>query len=542
MNKTVKRRRVSRILSALFVLLFLSCITLAIVGVTYADKAHTPDHVLNYDIGRLFWADGVSDIYEDGTYRLNLFDSLPVGEDGMKIIAPGANDGGAMRLVNKTSHSVDYVATIFLINDAGVPITADFTNFNSLNRATDYTLPSDLSSAKVLRAVEGRIEGYGATDFYISWEWAFSSGAEGDTLDTAIGDLEISEVTLGVYLTVYDSLEPKLPTDDDGYLNIDTNGDYYRDTNLDTDNDGEAEINVDIDGDYIPDINIDTGVDYIPDINIDINGDCSPDFNFDNDSNGKPDHSILPFEIIDGVLKLDTESASMVFDAISGVDSKIKLDNFGIPLTAVEISSDALREYSERGGDLNLVYPGFVVYISGDALRDIADAAKGSSVTITANSMVKQSFNDRQIEAFGDKYVAIGVEFSVTSGGTLLNSKIDGGMEISVPHKLHEGTASDEYILYSVDKSGNLTEGSFEYMGDMVVFSIGDDAECVLLYQNGDLSDDIVTPEPPECSCIICLFGGGCALCWLCWLVMILAALLILVLIIGVILILIYGL
>ena len=158
MNKTVKKRRISRILSALFMLLFLILSSIAIVGVTYADKAHIPDHVLNYDTNRLFWEEGTSDIYEDGTYRLNLFDSLPVGNDGMKIIAPGANDGGSMRLINRTSHKIEYTAAIFLINSDGVPITADFTNFDSLNRVVNYTPPFDIGNAKILRAVEGELD------------------------------------------------------------------------------------------------------------------------------------------------------------------------------------------------------------------------------------------------------------------------------------------------------------------------------------------------------------------------------------------------
>ena len=542
MNKTVKKRRISRILSALFMLLFLILSSIAIVGVTYADKAHIPDHVLNYDTNRLFWEEGTSDIYEDGTYRLNLFDSLPIGNDGMKIIAPGANDGGSMRLINRTSHKIEYTAAIFLINSDGVPITADFTNFDSLNRVVNYTPSLDIGNAKILRAVEGELDGYGAEDFYVSWEWEFSRGDEEDLFDTELGNLEISEITLGVYITVNDSLEPSTPSTENGYVNVDTDGDYILDTNIDTDNDGEAEINVDIDGDYVADINIDTGIDYIPDINIDINGDLSPDFNFDNDYNGSPDNNILPFEIINSVLKLDSEASEMVFSAISGVASVIKIDNFGVPISGIELSVAELREFAKSGRELTLVYEGAVVFIDNEALRDIADSAKGSSVVITVEKMLKNDFNEKQIAAFENNYVAIGLEFSVKSGSVLLNDKIEGGVEISIPYTLNKNTTKDDYVRYSIDKAGNLTDSGFEYIGDRVVFSLGADAECVLLYTHGELDDGTVTPEPPSCACLFCLFGGNCIMCWLCWLILILAVLLAIILIIGLLLLIIYGL
>ena len=303
MKKTINKKRLSYIMSSIFVLLLVAILAFTIVGVTYADKAHVPDHVLNYETNRLYWTDGSTNIYEDGTYRLNLFDSLPVGDDGMKLIAPGSNDGGSMRLMNRTGHKVEYSATIFLINDAGVPITADFTNFDKSNVDHEYSLPNDLSDAKALRSVKGVLDGYGAVDFNIAWEWAFSTGEAGDIFDTDIGNLYISEITLGVWVTVSDSIEPTIPDEENGGTNIDIDDDGIPDMNIDTDEDGEAEINVDIDSDYIPDINLDKDGDKVPDVNIDIDGDGVADFNFDENNDGVADTNILRFTIVSMIMQ-----------------------------------------------------------------------------------------------------------------------------------------------------------------------------------------------------------------------------------------------
>ena len=200
MKKEIKKGRGSLILSTVFVLLLIATLAFTIVGVTYADSDNTPDHVLNYETNRLYWSHASSDIEEDGTYRLNLFDSLPTGEDGMKIIAPGATDGGSLRLVNKTGHSIEYSATIFLISEDDVPITADFWNFAPENIETGHELPSEIADAKVLRSVSGVLSGFGTCEFRIRWEWAFEAGDEADEFDTYLGDLELSEIELGVWV------------------------------------------------------------------------------------------------------------------------------------------------------------------------------------------------------------------------------------------------------------------------------------------------------------------------------------------------------
>lgn len=548
MNKTVQKRRVLLILAALFTLLFISAMAIPlIIEVTYADTKESPMHILNYDTNRLFWSEGLSNVDEDGAYRLNLFDSLPTDEDGMKIIAPGDADGGSMRLVNKTARPIHYSAVIYLASNDGVPIKADFSNFDPLNRQTLFSLPDGITSDDVLRAVGGELDAYEYCDFDVAWLWEFSTDAEGDALDTEIGDKDLSLVELGVWVTVTDNLEPNVPDGSDGYLNVDTDGDSIADTNIDTDNDGEAEINVDIDGDYFPDINIDVDGDYFPDIDIDINGDCTPDCNFDNDDDNVADTNILPIEIVDGVAIITPEAAEMIFEILSeSGNTTLKLDNFGQQVTSVIFPVDELSDYADAGCDIAISFTNITVMLDNEALSDVADASRASTVQITAKPTLKNDFNDAQVEAFGNDFVAAGVDFSIASGGSALKGdSIGGHIDLSVPYKLYDGTTLGDYKLYSVSGSGDLEEQEFSYVNGKFLFEAEKIGDYAFICDNPDAIPDDggeLTPEPPSCSCLICFFGGECTTCWLCWLFVILIALCAVIVLVTIILILIYGL
>ena len=206
MEKRIAERIISRVMAALFLLIFVSALTFSIIGITFASEAHSSEHILSYDTNSLTWNDGATGIGEDGSYSIDLFNTLPVGEDGMKIIAPGAKDGGSFSLINKTSRPLEYTAAIFIITDSGVPIIADFPSFDPSNTVEDYALPQDLADAKVLRVVSGELGSYKSCEFIVEWEWAFTVGDEQDMIDTGIGNLELSELSIGVMVTVSDPM------------------------------------------------------------------------------------------------------------------------------------------------------------------------------------------------------------------------------------------------------------------------------------------------------------------------------------------------
>ena len=206
MNKTAGTRIITRIMAALFILLFVSTITFSVIGLTFASDAHSSEHILTYNTNSLTWNDGATGIGEDGSYSINLFDSLPVGDDGMKIIAPGAHSGGSLSLLNTTARPLEYTAAVYLLTDSGVPITADFTNFTPENAVENYVLPSEVEGAEVLRAVSGALGAYESCEFIVEWEWAFFNSDEDDIRDTEIGNLEFSELSIGVIVTVSDPM------------------------------------------------------------------------------------------------------------------------------------------------------------------------------------------------------------------------------------------------------------------------------------------------------------------------------------------------
>lgn len=517
MNKTVLKRRAGFILSCAFAIVLISLIAATIVGVTYADKAHSSEHVLNYETNRLYWNDGVTGVNRDGTYQLDLFSSLPTGDDGMKIIAPGAKDGGSMSLVNKTGHSVQYSALIFLMSGDGVPITADFSNFDPSNIDANPTLPEDFSDATVLRAVTGELKGYEKCEFIIEWEWAFSTGDDGDILDTELGNLDLSELSIGVWVTVSDNIVPVFPSEENKNINVDKDGDGKPDVNIDTDADGEAEINVDIDGDLIPDINIDKNGDLVPELFIDINGDGLADFNYDNNSDGTADENILSFEIKDGIIIFGDKSSDMIFAELTDDNPTVRLDHFGPQLIGVQLATDSIKKYSETDKNLEINNGKFKIYADSAAIDGITASAKGFSVTITTLDLAQESFSLVQQNAFGEHFFVLGIDFAVKSSGKLLNSTIGGEMNISVPHTFYEDTNIEDYVISTVDIFGKRTDREFEYVDGNIVFGITDTSMSALLHTNGEIG--VVTPEGPSCSCSICLFGGNCSMCDICWFV-----------------------
>ena len=284
-----------------------------------------------------------------------------------------------------------------------------------------------------------------------------------DIFDTDIGNLYISEITLGVWVTVSDSIEPTIPDEENGGTNIDIDDDGIPDMNIDTDEDGEAEINVDIDSDYIPDINLDKDGDKVPDVNIDIDGDGVADFNFDENNDGVADTNILRFTIVDGIIIFDDNATDLVLSTITPENPKIKIDNFGPGLRGIELSTYVLADYAEKGNELILDYGRLQVYADNQSLKDISDAATYDSVVIIAERMVKSSFNILQEEAFGENSVGFGVEFSVKSDNKLLNENITGKMEMTAKFTFHEETLPEDYKFYSVSYTGDLEEEDYVY-------------------------------------------------------------------------------
>ena len=126
----MNKKRFDKILSITALVLLISAVMiLAVVGITYASRSsETPIHVLNYETGKLYWSYGSERIDENGVYKLSLFESLPTGDDGEKILSPGDAYKNTVELRNKTGHAISYTAVLYKISGDNVPIITDFSN------------------------------------------------------------------------------------------------------------------------------------------------------------------------------------------------------------------------------------------------------------------------------------------------------------------------------------------------------------------------------------------------------------------------------
>ncbi|MDO4618739.1 MAG: hypothetical protein Q4B31_04365 [Clostridia bacterium] len=303
-----------------------------VVGITYANQAQPPDHILTYAKNKLVW-NTPERINDEGVYELSLFSDEYEGvksKDGRKVIAPGTEGGNVVRLVNGVKGSIEYYAILYkkqTTTDLNVNVTLSGDNLT--DSAFPSTLPDGVAAGDIVRSVKGSLRGSRIQDFDIRWVWDYHTSDAQDLIDTALGSkTNLDGLEIGLYIVVedfnnYDSgggintgtggngngiikpspspstapsteptETPKPTGKPDVDIDIDTDGDGKPDINIDTDNDKEPEVNIDTDGDLNPDVNVDTDGDLVPDINIDTNDDWKPDINIDTDDDKKPDINI----------------------------------------------------------------------------------------------------------------------------------------------------------------------------------------------------------------------------------------------------------
>ncbi len=504
-------------LPILFFLLFASVVALPLLAnITFANRADAPVHILNYETGSLMWAEGTPDIDENGVCHLSLFDSLPKDENGDKLISPGKEDKSVLRLMNRTGHSVFFKAVLYKVSVHGIPIEADFSNFQGVKDEHIYNLPDGVEKSDVIRVVGGELSAYKTQDFDIEWIWKFDVDEESDKFDTYLANLERADVTLGVYITVTDNVEIK-PVPED--INVDTDGDGIADINIDTDGDGEAEINIDTDGDKIPDINIDADGDNRPDINIDLNGDGAPDFSFDTNGDKIPDRDVISLPDKNAIVKPDGDSWDKIFDKFEEEQAlDLKLDNLGGYVEGVEVSTDALSRFVDGGGTLRFIFTNFKVEFDNKALAKIISEAVTDTVHVVAKEILKEELSPEQINALSGKQVALTARAYVYSGSKIISEFDEGRATLHVPFTKHKKTVIRDYKVYHINDDGGLEkmEDTYDEDKNFFVFTVEHFSEYVIIYE-GDRDIGVLPPAPHVCNCTICLFGGECTSCALCW-------------------------
>lgn len=204
------------------------------VGVTYAGRSESPNHLLTYTPGALTW-DSATGIRADGVAVLDLFDASyqnVQAQNGDNLVAPGTEKTGIVRLKNDAATPVRYTALLYRIKEEPtLPVAPRLTGTGFADTGT-YPLPDGVTKGQVVRAVTGTVAAGTVQDFDITWGWNYYDSDERDKQDTVLGDTaafsQADEVTAGFYIVVEDDssgsgsyLVPGIPqTGDDTPLTL----------------------------------------------------------------------------------------------------------------------------------------------------------------------------------------------------------------------------------------------------------------------------------------------------------------------------------
>lgn len=198
----------------LFILLVLT-FPLVVYG-SYAGRSESPEHILTYKSYKLTWDTGTS-VDENGMAELSLFDAIydnAESEDGAKIIAPGTGTVGdcTVRLKNSDKAGITYTALVYYEKSSSdLPIAVSLAN-DAGTETDDYTLPADIGSAQIAKAVRGKLNPGQIQDFDLNWYWLYEDGRSQDILDTALGDKaaagDADDVIAGIFIYVELEDEP----------------------------------------------------------------------------------------------------------------------------------------------------------------------------------------------------------------------------------------------------------------------------------------------------------------------------------------------
>ena len=222
------------LLPAILSLLILQVILLPVVlGVTYATRSQRPEHILTYTAGKLKW-DSNTAVTANGSGEINFFETLYQNvntENAEKILAPGTEKGGVIRLKNDSGRSIRYTAVAYSVKSSELLAAEAELAGEGFTDTDEYTLPEGIERGAVIRAVEGTLDAAKMQDFDIVWRWGFEDADDmeaRDTIDTYLGDKSADgyadDVTIGFYLVVHDGgdIAPNPKTGDNtmirGYL------------------------------------------------------------------------------------------------------------------------------------------------------------------------------------------------------------------------------------------------------------------------------------------------------------------------------------
>lgn len=180
------------------------------VGLTYAGRSESPNHLLTYTTGTLTW-DSATGIRADGVAMLDFFDNSyqnVQAQNGDNLVAPGTEKTSIVRLKNDAATPVRYTALLYRVKEEDtLPVAPQLTGTNFVDTGI-YPLPEGVAKEQVIRAVTGTVAAGTVQDFDITWGWTYYEDDARDKLDTALGNTaafaEADKVTAGLYIVVED--------------------------------------------------------------------------------------------------------------------------------------------------------------------------------------------------------------------------------------------------------------------------------------------------------------------------------------------------
>ncbi len=191
------------------VLFILEVLTLPLVlGLTYASKSESPEHILTFSGKKLSWDSGTI-VDSHGTASLELFEEYynnTNAENNEDIVAPGTQGRSIVRLKNDDKNPISYTAVLYVIrSDQELPVEVELSG-EDLEKTEEYPLPDGIAKDKIISAVSGEVESGKMQDFCIDWFWKYEESSMQDLTDTEFGDKAAEKIpddlTVGIFITV----------------------------------------------------------------------------------------------------------------------------------------------------------------------------------------------------------------------------------------------------------------------------------------------------------------------------------------------------
>ena len=189
----MKKNRMMRLAAFLLVCVLL---TTSVISGTYAKYTSTATASDTAKVAKWDIVLNGKSITESFTFDLfkTIVDTVDGNTDAQvaagKIIAPGTKGSFTIELQNKSEVTAEYVIDYTVTNTANIPVEFSVDG-NTWGALADVATPVTLQMGATT-----------ATTIPVQWRWVFTTGTEGDAVDTALGLAGSAELKVEAKITV----------------------------------------------------------------------------------------------------------------------------------------------------------------------------------------------------------------------------------------------------------------------------------------------------------------------------------------------------